>query len=266
MKISFVATLGALFLTTVACAADQPADNFAPQNIGGIPNAKDTATITGTILFKGTKPTPRPVADIAGSAFCAAQHKGKVPMRDTFLFGKNGNQDILQNVLVYVSKGLDDKDFDPPKSRVLLDQIGCMYVPHVVAVMAGQTLAVRNSDATLHNVMANPRDNEPFNFGMPVQGGTNDLVFKSPEMKINTKCFMHPWMSGYIHVLANPFFAVTGPDGTFTLQGLPPGTYEISVLHESSLLEPTPATASITVAAGDKKQLQFTYQMRSEPK
>jgi len=132
--------------------------------------------------------------------------------------------------------------------------------------MVGQTLEVRNSDATLHNVMGTPRNNPPFNFGMPVPGGTYNLVFKQPEMKLNTKCFMHPWMSGYVHVLEHPFFAVTGEDGTFSIKGLPPGEYEVSVLHEASLMEPTPPTATVQVGAGESKQVEFTYQVKAEEK
>jgi hypothetical protein len=145
----------------------------------------------------------------------------------------------------------------------VLDQVGCIYTPHVVAVMVGQTLEVRNSDATLHNVMSAPRNNPPFNFGMPVKGGTYNLVFKQPEFKMNTKCFMHPWMSAYIHVLEHPFFAVTGEDGTFTLKGLPPGEYEVTVLHEASLLQPEPASAVVKVGAGETQKIEFTYQARA---
>jgi hypothetical protein len=81
-------------------------------------------------------------------------------------------------------------------------------------------------------------------------------------MKINTKCFMHPWMSAYIHVLPHPFFAMTGEDGTFKIRGLPPGEYELTVLHESSALQATPATAKIKLAAGETKTADFTYQMK----
>ena len=182
------------------------------------------------------------------------------------MFGKNGSDDTLQNVLVYVSKGLEGKKFDAPKQPVVLDQVGCVYTPHVVAVMAGQTLEIRNSDATLHNVMSAPRNNPPFNFGMPVKDQTSAKVFKSPEMKMNLKCFMHPWMSAYVHVLEHPFFAVTGPDGTFTIHGLPPGEYELSVLHETSLFEPTPAVAKLTVAACETKTADFTFQPKSGAK
>ena len=244
---------------------EEPVKKVPQQNVGGITDAKDAGTISGIVLFKGEKPESKPIAEVAGNAFCKEHHKDKLPVKETFVFGKNGDKDTVQNVLVYVSKGLEGKEFEPPKTPVLLDQVGCVYTPHVVAVMAGQPLEVRNSDATLHNVMSTPRDNAPFNFGMSVKGETRKMEFKFPELKMNTKCFMHPWMSGYIHVLEHPFFAVTGEDGTFAIKGLPPGEYEVSVLHEASLLQPTPATASVTVAAGEtKKDVEFTYEVKKE--
>jgi hypothetical protein len=250
---------------TPSVQAEQPAPRVPQQNVGGLADAKDAGTISGVVLFKGEKPEPKPIAEVAGNAFCKEHHKDKLPVKETFVFGKNGDKDTVQNVLVYVSKGLEGKEFEPPKNQIVLDQVGCMYTPHVVAVMAGQPLEVRNSDATLHNVMSTPRDNAPFNFGMSVKGETRKTEFKFPELKMNTKCFMHPWMSGYIHVLEHPFFAVTGEDGTFTIKGLPPGEYEVTVLHEASLLAPTPATATVTVAAGEtKKDVDFTYEVKKE--
>ena len=255
-----------LFVATAGVRAAVPSTQPAAQNIGGVVDAKDGGSVSGIVLFKGAKPDIKPVSDIAGNAFCKEHHPNGPPPKDTFLFGKNGDKDTVQNVLVYVSKGIsEDKEFEPTKTPVLLDQVGCMYTPHVVAVMVGQTLKVRNSDATLHNVMSTPRENPPFNFGQSVTGQTNDLTFKAPEMKLNTKCFMHPWMSAYVHVLSHPYFAVTGPDGTFTIKGLPPGEYEIGVLHESSLLHPTPETIPLKIAAGEeKKDVNFTYEVKKE--
>lgn len=244
------------------CASAVEAEKHAPaaQSVGGI-DAKDAGTITGVVRFKGNKPEAKPISEIAGSGSCKECYKDKAPpVHDTFVFGKNGNDDTLANVMVYVSKGLEGKTFQPPKRPAVLDQVGCVYTPHVVAVMVGQTLEIRNSDATLHNVMCSPRNNPAFNVGMPVKDQVMEKVFKKPEMKINFRCFMHPWMSAYVDVLDHPFFAVTGPDGTFTIQGLPPGEYELSVLHESTMLEPTPANAVVKVGPNEKKQVEFTYQ------
>jgi hypothetical protein len=233
-----------------------------PLNVGGV-EREDTGTISGIVLFKGEKPEVKEVTDISGNAFCKEHHKNKLPRNESIVFGKNGGDDTLANVLVYVSKGVEDKTFEPPKDHVVLDQVGCVYTPHVVAVMVGQTLEIHNSDATLHNVMSNPRVNPPFNFGMPVKGGVTEKVFKAPEFKMNLKCFMHPWMSSYVHVLEHPFFAVTQSDGTFTIKGLPPGEYEVTVLHETSLLGPTPETAAVTVAPNETSDVEFTYQRKT---
>src|SRR5512133_3887816 len=74
-----------------------------PLNVGGI-DAKDGGTITGVVRFKGAKPQPKPIADIAGNAFCKSCYKeGELPAQDNVAFGKNGADDTLRNVLVYVS-------------------------------------------------------------------------------------------------------------------------------------------------------------------
>ena len=253
-----------LSLLSPHARSQEPLKKLQPNNAGGMPGAAGAGAVTGIVKFKGTRPEPRPINEVAGNAFCKQCYKDKLPVRDNVVIGKNGDDDTLENVLVYVSKGLEGKEFEAPKKPAVLDQVGCMYTPHVVAVMVGQTLQVRNSDATLHNVMSMPRSNPGFNFAMAVQGGTSNLVFRQPEFKLNVKCFMHPWMSGYVHVLEHPFFAVTGTDGTFKIEGLPPGEYEVTVLHEAGALEATPATSTITVAADEASDVEFVFQPRGE--
>jgi plastocyanin len=248
-------------------APQAPAPEVKPAtpNVGGV-KAQGTGTVTGIVRFKGEKPEAKPIAEVAGNGYCKQCYPDALPRHDDFVFGKNGADDTLVNVLVYVSKGLEDKTFDVPREPVLLDQSGCMYAPHVVAVMVGQTLEIRNSDATLHNVMSTPRNNAPFNFGMPGKDQVIKKVFKQPELKMNLRCFMHPWMSSYVHVLEHPFFAVTQADGTFTIQGLPPGEYEISVLHEAARFEATPTTVAVTVGAGETRTIEFGYRQREAKK
>jgi plastocyanin len=231
------------------------------QSTGGI-DAPSSGTITGVIRFEGTKPEAKPIAEITGNAFCKQHYPDGPPLREDFVFGMNGKDTTLANVLVYVSKGLEGKTFDPPKQPVVLDQSGCVYTPHVAAVMVGQTLEIRNSDATLHNVMTSPRNNSEFNTAT-VEGSKLEKVFKQPEFKMSFKCAMHPWMLGYVHVLPNPFFAVSGEDGKFTIKGLPPGEYEISVRHEMSMFEPTPATATVKIGPGETKAADFTFRTKA---
>ena len=258
MRLYVTMLLLLLSLAVSVARADEP-QKRPPQSTGGLDNPSG-GSVTGVIRFKGTKPEAKPVSEISGNAFCKEhQENGEIPLHDNFVFGKNGRDDTLVNVLVYVSKGLEGKTFDKPKDPVILDQVGCMYTPHVVAVMVGQTLEIRNSDATLHNVMTMPRENPPFNIGMPVQGSKLEKVFKKPEFKINFKCFMHPWMSAYVHVLPHPFFAVSGTDGSYTIKGLPPGEYELTVLHETSMFQPEPAIAKVTIAPGQTAKADFTY-------
>jgi hypothetical protein len=261
MSRSLLVCIAVALLCAVPARSDDAVKKLPTQSVGGI-DAPSSGTVTGIIRFSGTKPEAKPIDEVRGNAYCKQHYPDEPPLREDFVFGKNGGGDTLENVLVYVSKGLEGKKFAAPTSSVVLDQAGCMYTPHVVAVMVGQKLLIRNSDATLHNVMAMPRENPPFNIGMPVQDGTLERVFSHPEFKINFKCFMHPWMSAYVHVLDHLFFAVSGADGAFTIKGLPPGEYEISVLHETSMFEPTPATATVKLGAGESKSVDFTFRTK----
>ena len=252
---NFIATALVLLATSSVRGDDA---KKAVLNIGG--TDEPGGSVTGIVKFTGEKPPVMPINGIAGNAFCAnCFPPGKPPNEEKFVFGKNGSEDILRNVLVYVSKGLEGKQFAAPKTPVVLDQVGCIYTPHVVGVMVGQTLEIRNSDATLHNVMTMPRKNKEFNLGMPVKGGKIEHVFTEPEMKIDLRCFMHKWMVAWVHVLPHPFYAVTQEDGSFTIKGLPAGEYEITVLHETSLLQPLANNIKVTVKAGAPSSVDFTY-------
>src|SRR5687768_15299066 len=161
MRMYSFLTVVVLAAALTVLAAEDKESNAAPKrlppvNVGGVESAEG-GSVTGVVKFAGDKSEPKPIAEIAGSAFCKECYKGgELPKQETFVFGKNGDDDTLQNVLVYVSKGLEGKTFEPPKEQAVLDQAGCVYTPHVVAVMVGQTLESRNSDATLNNVMSAP--------------------------------------------------------------------------------------------------------------
>jgi hypothetical protein len=225
-------------------------------------HAAAAGNLSGIVKFHGEKPERTPITEIAANAFCKEACAGKTNLSERFVYGKNGDDDVLANVLVYVSKGLEGRKFDPPKKPVVLNQVNCAYAPHVVGVMAGQPLEIHNSDATLHNVMTQPTLNTGFNEGMPGVG-TITKVFSKPEFSVALRCFMHPWMLGYVHVMDHPFYAVTGANGSFEIKGLPAGEYEISVLQEYSRFTPEKPTVTVKVGENDSQKVEFAYRLKS---
>ena len=213
--------------------------------------AAAAATVTGTVNFDGKAPTLRPLA-MDADPVCAKKHSAPVPNEMLVLGGGN----TMGNILVFVSKGLaQGKTFPVPKTPVTLDQNGCQYKPHVMGIMVGQTYKILNSDGVLHNIHTLPKVNPAFNKGMPPTLKEATTVFNKPEDVFHIKCDVHPWMSAYIAVFTHPFFSATGTDGKFTISGLDPGTYEITAWHEKLGTK----TASVTVAANDKKTQDFKF-------
>ena len=130
----------------------------------------------------------------------------------------------MANIMVWVSKGLPaGKTWPAPKTPVVLDQKGCVYVPHVMGIMVGQPYRILNSDGVLHNIHTLPKVNPAFNKGMPPTLKEASTVFEKPEAVFHVKCDVHPWMSAYVSVFNHPFFSVTGTDGKFTISGLDAG-------------------------------------------
>lgn len=200
-----------------------PGGNSSP----AVARGGDDGIVRGRVRFAGPVPQVTYLS-MADNAHCAAHHDGRVE-DESVVVNADGT---LRNVVIWVSGGLAGKTYRPPPEPAVLDQQGCVYTPHVVTVMAGQQLLVKNSDPFLHNVRAAASKNHPFNFAQPTVSRGKPLVFDAPE-RLFVKCDIHPWMSAFIHVMDNPFFAVTGDGGAFALPpGLPPGEYEVSAWHE----------------------------------
>jgi plastocyanin len=163
----------------------------------------------------------------------------------------------LKWVFVYVSRGLEGVNYPAPTEKKVLDQRSCVYEPHVWGMMAGQPLQIINSDETLHNVHAIPKDpgNAAFNLAMPFKDQKFEKTFAASEVMIPVKCEVHPWMHAYIGVLAHPVYSVTGDDGTFRLHPLPPGTYTVTAWHEVYGTQEQEAT----VGPSETKDISFTF-------
>jgi hypothetical protein len=185
-----------------------------------------TVSVKGVVHLDGKAPDVKEI-DMSGVKECAAKHSDPVP-EQSILVDDKGN---LKNVVIYVSAGLNGT-FDPPAEAAVLDQKGCMYEPHVLPVMVGQKIVVRNDDEFLHNVHSLASTNPPFNFGQPTKDDGKPVEPLKAVETFRVKCDVHPWMSAYIVGLENPFFGVSGEDGSFSIANLPPGEYTLTAWHE----------------------------------
>lgn len=219
----------------------------------GTPAAVDeanAATITGKVTFTGAKPPAKNI-DMSATPACARAHTTAQKSEEVVV----NDDGTLRNVFVWVKAGVPERPWRPPAGAVKLDQSGCMYKPHVVAVMTNQDIQIVNSDPTNHNIHPLPKVNQEWNQSQPPKGDTLTKHFAREEVMIPVKCNVHPWMRSYIGVVSHPFFAVTGNDGTFKIQGLPPGKYTLEAWHEKYGTK----DVEVTVAPKESKTEDFAF-------
>jgi hypothetical protein len=220
-----------------APASDAPAVDTA--NAGGI---------SGAVTFAGAD-TDTPIA-MDADPVCAGLHPTPVDTNEIAV--KDGK---LANVFVYVKSGLEGKSFPTPTEKKEVDQVGCLYTPRVQGIQTGQALAIKNTDATLHNVHALPTTNQEFNQAQPQGLPPFDKTFDKQEVMVKIKCDVHPWMASYVGVLPHPYYAVSGEDGAFSMEKLPPGTYTIEAWHEKLGTQ----TQEVTIAPNQTATVAFDF-------
>jgi len=228
--------------------ATRPAPGTKTPSMQAAPSAAGTASIAGKVTFVGDVPAASAL-DLNADPVCASTHDSPVMGQDVVVNADGG----LMNVFVFVQSGASG-NFSAPDAEVVLDQKGCVYEPHAVGVQVGQTLNLVNSDNTTHNVHALSDTNKPFNTSMPIPGMVIPKTFDDHEI-FKVKCDVHPWMSSFIGVFDNPYFAITGADGSFKLSGLPAGTYNVVAWHEMYGEKPM----QVTVGDGEAGAAAFSY-------
>ena len=213
--------------------------------------------IQGKISFDGKAPKMKSLR-MDADPVCVANNT-VVPRREWLMLDENNG---IKNVLVFVKESSNkslEGEFNAPENPAVIDQNGCVYVPHVLGVMVGQKLDILNSDGTLHNIHALPKVNKEFNKAMPRSKKRMTVQFDKSEAPFKVKCDVHPWMGAFIGVFEHPYFAVTDDDGSYVISGLEPGDYVIEAWHERLGSQ----TANVTV--GDSAA-NFTFKKPEKKK
>lgn len=249
----FAMTLGAflVFGLLVGCSKkEEQASNATEEKAS--PAAPATpidpatvASVSGVVKFDGTAPKAAKI-DMSQDPACKGSN-----VAETIVV----NDGKLENVFVYVKDGLGSHTFDTPTTKVTIDQSGCRYHPHVLGAMTGQTIEIKNSDATTHNIHPTPQANREWNESQPPQAPPLEKTFAREEIMLPVKCNQHPWMKMYLNVVKSPFFAVTDKDGKYEIKGLPPGDYTIAFVQEKLGEQ----TQKVTLAAKDSKTVDAAF-------
>ena len=177
--------------------------------------------VKGQIVFEGTAPLPEKVGVKSDVPTCGAEKE----IRKIILGQDQGVANAVVT-LIGAQGTLPLKDGN-------LDQVSCEFQPHVQVVPLGSTLKITSSDTVLHNSHGFYEDGSTaFNLAVPIVGMEAPFKTKQPGL-IKLRCDAgHTWMSAYVMVTDTPYYAVTDENGNFTLEGVPPGKYEVEVWQE----------------------------------
>jgi hypothetical protein len=224
-----------------------PPDNAGGGGGGGAAAPNATATVGGKISFEGTPP-PNDKIQMSSDPYCQ-QHAADYPTAETVKVSDGG----LENVIIFVSSPVNGS-FPTPSAPIEINQQNCHYIPHVFTIQTNQSLKIKNSDMTLHNIHMFAEKNPQVNVGQPVQGMTNDASFKVAETPFPIRCDVHKWMGAFVGVFTHPYHTVSKAGGAYEMK-LAPGMYEITAWHEKYGKK----TMMVEVKDNDKKDLNFSF-------
>ena len=230
--------------STSTPAAKEPAKAAAeaPAAAAGV------GTVTGSVSFTGKAPDMPQIAR-QSDPVCAAK-----PMKANDVI-VNDNK-TLRDVFVRIAPGAVKGKFATPDGAVLVAQHDCMYEPRVQGAVAGQTIEIKNTDKTMHNVHTYKGQETILNQGQPA--GSPDVKKEASPTDpgvLKFKCDVHPWMTGFVVVNDNPFFQTTGADGSFKLDKVPAGKYTIEAWHSKYGVK----TTTVTVEANKTAEAKLSY-------
>ncbi|MFQ5956774.1 MAG: carboxypeptidase regulatory-like domain-containing protein [Candidatus Brocadiales bacterium] len=196
-------------------------------------------SISGVVKLDGDVPAPEEINIDKDQEVCAVH----TPKYYEKLIVDKASKGI-KNAVVYlykVKKGkkweLADLPNEEARKRMaerhfVLGQKECTFNPHVQVIPAGSSVELRNGDSLMHNLHSYSMKNSSFNESIPGGGQPIAKTFQFREV-VKVGCDVHKWMSAWIVVQDNPYFCVTGDDGSYKITNIPPGEYKLRIWHEA---------------------------------
>ncbi len=206
-------------------------------------------TITGTITYSGEAVAPKKLKIDKDKKVCSHDQ----PTYSEVLLINKENRGI-QNVVVSITNISQGKDWSLPEGGPVLDQKGCWFSPHLLVVPAGLTFYIQNNDGILHNIHTHSKINRPVNKAQPKFLKRLKMKFDKPEY-VQISCDVHNWMDGWVVVAAHPYYAVADKNGSFTLDNVPSGSYEVEIWHEKLGKQ----TQKVTVKGGADAKVNAVF-------
>ena len=203
-------------------------------------------SISGKVVLSGSVPSPKKLDVTIDQYVCGNAKEGE----DLLL----SPQREIRNAVVWLDNPPASATAPALPTTVEMDQTKCVFMPHVVIVPAGGTVNFLNSDRLLHNIHTTPKVNPAINRTQP-KDRTIPFTFEKPEI-VRINCDLHSWMQAWVVVAAHPYYAVTGANGGFSFNDLPPGQYKLQAWQERL----GTSTASVTVGS---QPAQVTVEMKA---
>ena len=182
--------------------------------------AAETGALAGKVTLNGLAPKLANLPVTRDMKIC-----GNNKPDESLLVSQGG----VKNAVVWFPGVPVPADSKPPKEK--LDQQQCLFIPHVLAAPVGSTVDVVNSDKALHNVRAQAGEEKLLNYAMPIPGHVVPTKLKK-EGVFKVSCDVHPWMRAWLLVLPTAAYAITGEDGKYRIEGIPPGKHKVKIWHE----------------------------------
>jgi plastocyanin len=220
--------------------------------------AEGWGTLKGQVTLSGTAPQPAVLQEVGKAVKDPEICAKTTPIMSEKLVVNSGNKGV-KYAFVFIQRptAVNEEAKKATLAKHLeFDQKNCTYVPHALAVMTGQTVTVKSSDPTNHNVnfQLTYLNKNPLIAPGTSLDITPDSVEKRPGQ---VSCSIHPWMLAFWLVLDHPYFAVTDENGNYEIKNVPAGTQKVVVWQEAAGYVSSASGDSVNIKPNDATTKDF---------